>query len=166
MAVVIMRDGTWHAVTDDTGELAKIAVRAKARNLEINQQMISVSSIAEVVTDERFDVRERQRAGERQCKAGFWHAKFEICGHTIPADENDLPLPKSSPKPSNPEWREKWLKILTINSKRLTEAGMGSKVGLIKTFAELEVYEKKHKFPEYVSRKDWPRVGANGEIAA
>lgn len=86
MAVILLRDGTDYLVEDSRGEMVKLSLKNPNGMLDVygdGRTLISKSTIAQVMTDEQFQLREHQRRGDWKCDHGHWHERGDKCGHGL-----------------------------------------------------------------------------------
>lgn len=174
--IITFRNNTIIEVSDETavkldrlwGGKAPDRV-VKVDNIKGLECTIVLSTISGIYPNELWDEMQHEKVGDVLCKWGTWHPKGERCMHTDPLrdpiDFGALNDPANITG-TRKEYREKWFKILGLNATRVKHMKEfnSDKLGLIKTFAELEHYEKTSEFPEYVDPTQWPKVGFNGLV--
>lgn len=163
MPVILLSDGGWHEVDEQMARTVQAAMAAKARQITLDPghplpTVLKLSKVTEVMDDAKWEIRQHQKRGDRQCMAGYWHGKNEQCAHTVPAmpKEHRVDTP-NGPKVFRPmaDWK---FEILRLNAKRLSSASPGSKVGLLKTEEELAHYKLTDEWPPYLPVDQWHTV--------
>lgn len=71
-------------VTKDQADRIESALDAENTLVRIEGDVIRAKDINAVVSGNRIEELDREKRGEWQCKYGYWHERYQSCGHGDP----------------------------------------------------------------------------------
>lgn len=153
MAVVMMKNnGAWYPLPDERE--VEVRARWKVGHKQIDlygdgkTAVVAGSGIDQIVSDEQFEMLERQKQGDWRCRDGVWHTKADrYCGGHKPAEPPlDLSyLREGRERGPVTETGKRWLELMRLNNLQLKHHG---KYGTLRTLEQLDQFEKDGIWPE------------------
>lgn len=127
MAVVIMRDGVEHKISDQRYQKLVAEWESIKRKGLINLNgggiMVSPSAIASMLDSEHYDAMAHEKKGDWQCKDNHWHPKFEVnCGIRA-AEESKLSFIHDAPTGRVSKRSDRWIEAIRQNMQTLRKTG-------------------------------------------
>ncbi len=119
--------------------------KPKPEFIKLDGNRIKTSEITGIWSDGQWDRMKHEKMGEWQCADGHWHAQKEKwCMIDRPQPKPDFRELRAEPTAESRTFRQKWLRIIQLNSKLARESG---KYGTLRSLEELESFESSGQWP-------------------